>query len=223
MRTGFRSTAVVVIAYAIAMGFLEATVVAYLAAALGQNVPFLPFAAPEQPLSTFLAIEGAREFATLVMIAAVGWLAGRTGLERLSWAAVIFGVWDIVYYVGLRLLEGWPPSLTTWDVLFLLPSKWVGPVWAPVVVSLTLIGGGLAVAAKLRAGRHIAVRRANAFAVVSGGVMVVVSFLLDADEVLSGRLTTWTGWWIFVIGMGLGVAAVVGALRPIRDRQPDPT
>ena len=56
MRTGFRSTAVAVIAYAVAMGFLEATVVAYLAAALGQDVPFLPFAAPAQPLSTFLAI-----------------------------------------------------------------------------------------------------------------------------------------------------------------------
>ncbi len=28
------------------------------------------------------------------MIAAVGWLAGRRGLERLAWAAVVFGVVD---------------------------------------------------------------------------------------------------------------------------------
>ena len=55
----------------------------------------------------------------------------------------------------------------------------------------------------------------------SGGVLVIVSFLLDADGVLSGRLTTWTGWWISVIGMGLGIAAMVLALRPVANGEPD--
>jgi len=56
------------------------------------------------------------------MIAAVGWIAGRTGLERLAWAAVVFGTWDIVYYAGLRVATGWPTSLDAWDVLFLIPA-----------------------------------------------------------------------------------------------------
>jgi len=62
-------------------------------------------------LGTFLPTEVAREAATLVMIAAVGWLAGRSPTERLAWAAVVFGTWDITYYLGLWLVIGWPESL----------------------------------------------------------------------------------------------------------------
>jgi len=112
-RASFRSTAVVVIAFAVAMGYLEAAVVVYLRAAIGLDVVgFVPLADPAD-FEAFAAIEVVRELATLVMIASVGWLAGRSGLERLAWAAVVFGTWDIVYYVGLWAAIGWPPSADT--------------------------------------------------------------------------------------------------------------
>jgi hypothetical protein len=101
-------------------------------------------------------IEVGRETATLVMIGAVAWNVGRSSLERLAWGAVIFGVWDIGYYAWLWVLAGWPPSLHSWDLLFLIPAPWAGPVWAPIVVSFGLIGFGLACAVQPQGAFRIA-------------------------------------------------------------------
>ena len=206
----FGSTAFAVVAFGVAMGYLEAVVVVYLRSAIetGSVVP----AHDPATLGTFEAVEITRELATLVMIAAVGWLAGRTRLERLAWAAVVFGAWDIVYYLGLRLAIGWPPSFETWDVLFLVPAPWVGPVWAPIVVSVALIASGLAAARRLRAGRPIVVGPVRALAALAGGSLVIVSFLVDTNRVLAGDSSAWTGWPVFWAGMAVATAATVGAL-----------
>lgn len=213
-------TAIVVGAFAIAMGYLEATVVIYLRSAIETGT----VVAAHNPATfgTFEAIEVARELATLVMIAAAGWLAGRTWLERLAWAAVIFGTWDIMYYAGLRLGIGWPASFDTRDVLFLVPAPWVGPVWAPIVVSLALVVSGLAATRRLRAGRSIAVSLTHALAALVGGALVIVSFLVDANRVLGDDSSPWTGWPIFWAGMALAAAATVAALtgRSIVQRRP---
>ena len=74
-----------------------------------------------------------REAATLVMLLAVGMLAGADVAPRLGYTAIAFGVWDIFYYVFLRVIGGWPRSLFDWDILFLLPLPWWGPVLAPVL------------------------------------------------------------------------------------------
>jgi hypothetical protein len=216
----FWPTAIVVGAFAIAMGYLEATVVIYLRSAI-EGGTVMPAHDPAT-FGTFEAIEVARELATLVMIAAVGWLAGRTRLERLAWAAVIFGTWDIVYYVGLRLGIGWPASFETWDVLFLVPVPWVGPVWAPIVVSVALVGSGLGATRRLRTGRQIAVSLTHVLAALVGGALVIVSFLVDANRVLGGDASPWTGWPIFWAGMALAAAATVAALtgRSIVSRRP---
>jgi hypothetical protein len=206
----FRSTAVAVVAFGVAMGYLEAAVVVYLRSAIetGAVVP----AHDPATFGTFEAIEIGREVATLVMIAAIGWLAGRTKLERLAWAAVAFGAWDIVYYLGLRLTIGWPPSLDAWDVLFLIPSPWFGPVWAPIVVSAALVGAGLAAARRLRAGGAIVVGPIRAVAALAGGGLVILSFLVDTSRVVAGESVAWTGWPLFGAGMALATAATVSAL-----------
>ena len=203
------------------MGWLEGAVVVYLRATFdaGAVTPAIDPAA----FARFAPIEAARELATLVMIAAVGWLAGRSRLERLAWAAVVFGVWDIVYYVTLNIAIAWPASIVDWDVLFLVPAPWVGPVWAPVGVSLALIGFGLAAARHLRMGRPMLVTARHVGAGLAAGGLVIVSFLLDAERVMAGDTTPWTGWPIFWVGMGLATAASLGALRGGLDREgPDP-
>jgi hypothetical protein len=208
---GFWPTAVAVVAFGVAMGYLEAAVVVYLRAAL-EIVPSAVPAHDPETFGTFEAVEIARELATFVMISAVGWLAGRRPLERLAWAAVVFGAWDIVYYLGLRLAIGWPPSLETWDVLFLVPAPWVGPVWAPVVVSVALVGSGLAAARRLRAGRPIVVSPVRALAGLAGGGLVVASFLVDTNRVMAGDFAAWTAWPAFWAGMALATAATVWTL-----------
>lgn len=211
----FRSTAFVVVAFALAMGFLEAAVMIYLRAAIGLDPAVVVPLADAADFEAFAAVEVVRELATLVMIATVGWLAGRSALERLAWAAVAFGTWDIVYYVGLWFAIGWPAALDTWDILFLIPMTWVGPVWAPMAVSAALIGFGLVAARRLRAGRPIGVGPVHVIVAVAGGTLVVVSFLVDSDRVTAGDPAPWSGWPLFWLGMGLaGVAAIAALARP---------
>lgn len=208
VRRDFVPAAAAVIAFGAAFGYVEAAVVVYLRAAL-EVMPGAVMAHDPGTVGTFEAVEIARELATLVMIAAVGLLAGRTRLERLAWAAVVFGTWDIVYYLGLRLAIGWPPAFDTLDVLFLVPAPWVGPVWAPIVVSAALVAAGLAAARRLRTGGLVTVGPVQAAGALAGGLLVILSFLIETNADGSGP---WTPWPVFWAGMALAIVATTSAL-----------
>jgi len=125
--------------FSAAMGFLESAVVVYLRAALGTPSPTETalmsaremFSGLSRQLST---IEVYREAATIVMLVCIALLVVRTARERLAVFLWTFAIWDIVYYIGLRLTIGWPSSLATPDVLFLIPIPWYAEVWFPVLV-----------------------------------------------------------------------------------------
>ena len=129
-----------VVGFAIAMAWLEAACVFYIRALVGRVEPYQ---ANPLPINESLGnVELWREAATLVMLATLGLLAGRTWHRRVGYAALAFGVWDIFYYVFLRLISGWPRTLLDWDILFLLPLPWWGPVLAPVSIALVMIVWG---------------------------------------------------------------------------------
>lgn len=122
--------------FAVAMGYLESAVVVYL------RELYYPegFDFPLKAMSRDVAVtELYREAATLIMILAVSVLAAKIWLHRFAWFLIVFGAWDITYYLFLKILLGWPESLRTTDILFLLPIMWTGPVIAPVINSLTMI------------------------------------------------------------------------------------
>jgi len=122
--------------FAISMGYLETSVVVYL------RILYYPegFAFPLKPMSQSLAVtELYREAATLIMIFSVSALAAKLWLHRFAWFLFIFAIWDIMYYVFLKLLLNWPESFFTTDILFLLPVIWTGPVLAPVINSCTML------------------------------------------------------------------------------------
>lgn len=127
--------------YAAAMAWVESAVVYYLRTMIDRVEPYQTNPLPMTTLG-FGRVEVAREAATLIMLLAVGWLAGRTRRARLGYTFVAFGVWDILYYVFLIPMTGWPRSLFDWDILFLLPLPWWGPVLAPVSISLLMIACG---------------------------------------------------------------------------------
>jgi len=212
----FRTTAAAVLAFAVAMAYLEAAVVVYLQGALGAQVGAIFPLRPVSEVGDLVAIEAGREAATLVMIGMVGLLIGRTRLERLAWSAVVFGVWDIGYYAWLHVFSGWPPSMGTPDLLFLLPVPWVGPIWSPVAVSVALVGVGLAAAWALRSGRRPAVALWHWGAGLGGGLLVVLSYTLDAARLIDGGLPGPYPWPIFAVGMLLALAAAADALRGAR-------
>lgn len=126
--------------FSIAMGYLESSVVIYLRALLYPE----GFAFPLVQIEPQLGItELLRETATIIMLLTAGIIAGKNSSERFAWFMYAFAIWDIFYYVFLKLLINWPESLMTWDILFLIPVTWVGPVISPVIVALTMIGFAL--------------------------------------------------------------------------------
>ena len=137
--------------FAAAFGFVEATVVVYLRAILAQasgygtelagvarmsaEMTLHPERVAALPTS-LLWVEALRESATILMLSSVALLAAARRRER--WAVFLwcFALWDLAYYAGLWALLGWPASLRTLDVLFLIPVPWVAEVWFPILVSL---------------------------------------------------------------------------------------
>jgi hypothetical protein len=122
--------------FSIAMGFLESAVVVYLRQIYypdGFTFP-LRFMALEE-----LSIEYLREGSTIVMLISLGIIAGSNFYQRLSFFLLCFGIWDIFYYVWLKVLLNWPPSFLTWDILFLIPVVWAGPVLAPIISAITMV------------------------------------------------------------------------------------
>ncbi len=185
-----------------AFGWVEAAVVVYLRAIVYPG----GFALPLAPIEPRLAVvELAREAATLIMLAAVAMLAGRTRWQRFSGFLVAFGVWDLAYYVGLKAALDWPPGLATWDVLFLLPWPWLGPVYAPATVAvLMVLFGGLVFRAEERRPRR-ADRWSWALG-AAGALALLASWLGDLDAALAGAPPQPYRWPLFVLGCALLIA-----------------
>ena len=193
-----------VAAYAVAMAFVEAAVVVYLRESYGIEdlVRDLPTAADR-----LTAIELGREGATIVMLLAVGCLAGRRLQDRLGHFGFAFGVWDIAYYGWLAAIEGWPRSPLDWDVLFLIPVPWWGPVLAPALIAAVMCVGGAA--AVLGSDRGVSWRLTwtNAAIAAVGIAIVLYTFTVDGlgalpdglDAVAQVRPSSFQ-WPLFLLG-----------------------
>jgi hypothetical protein len=199
----------IVTAFAIAMAWVEAAGVFYIRALVDRIEPYQANPLPLETMTgTLGVVELWREGATLVMIAAVGLLAGRTWRRRAGYAALAFGAWDIFYYVFLRLISGWPRTLLDWDILFLLPVPWWGPVLAPISIALIMILWGT-----LATQRDDGASDARwPWALGSVGIAVALAvFMIDAwralpdgrDAVLQMLPTTfnWPLFWVALVLM----------------------
>ncbi len=213
-----KSRLVHVAIFAVAMAWAEAAVVLYLRVLVDRLQPY-----QADPLPHFGGLGGAeiiREAATLVMLLAVGWLAGTNLRTRLAYGAFAFGVWDIFYYVFLVPLTGWPASLLDWDILFLIPYPWWGPVIAPVSISALLIAGSLLIILLERRERPACLSGWMWLPVLPGMGLILFAFMADAIR-SSGRgldrawgvLPAQFNWPIFLIGFGLMAVPVLDMAR----------
>jgi len=193
--------------YAIAMAAVESAVVVYLRALHTGAAPLsvLQYQLPAH----LLAIEVAREAATLVMLIAVAAVASRNAWEGLLYFALAFGLWDIFYYVWLWVFIGWPPSLFTWDVLFLIPVPWLAPVLAPLIVSLCLVAGALWLLSR----SALRLSRISWVLAIVGSVIVLLSFTVDYRYALTRADPPRFRWEIFWPGIVIGVGGVVWGSR----------
>jgi len=205
-------------AYAIAMAFLEAVVVAYIRR-------LLYITENQVSLGPYVRMEMWREVATVVMLAAVGWLAGRARLDRWAYGLFAFGLWDIGYYVWLKVLLGWPETLLSWDVLFLIPLRWWGPVLSPALIAaLICVVAALAVTRTER-GERPGVTPARVGTVALGGLLALYVFMSDSLHALLGGRLDWDTlrpgpfkWPLFLIALALMALPSLAAVWPGRDK-----
>lgn len=122
--------------FSIAMAYMESAIVVYLRKLYYPGGFTFPLSNIEIDIA---GVEFVRELATMIMLATIGIVAGRKNIERFAYFIFSFAVWDIFYYIFLKILVQWPESLMTWDVLFLIPVTWIGPVIGPVINSITMI------------------------------------------------------------------------------------
>lgn len=169
--------------FAVAFAFVESAVVVYLRALYYPEGFALPLKALH---AQDLTVEAAREAATIVMLCSVAMMARRKPWERFGCFMVVFGVWDLFYYVWLKVLLGWPASILDWDVLFLLPVPWIGPVVAPLLVALAMVGCGAAIYLRVAAGRPFRPRLLGWVLGGAGTAVLLFSFMSDTDATLHG-------------------------------------
>lgn len=160
-----------------------------------------------------LLIELGREFCTLIMLMSIGIVAGRNRREAWAYFVVAFGLWDISFYLWLKLFLDWPPGLMTWDLLFLIPVPWVGPILAPILVSLTMVFAGVIVLHRESKGKPVTARWTDWMLLITGGGTVIGSFCWDYENIVNGGLPNAFQWPLFFVGLSIGCGAFVAAVR----------
>ena len=172
--------------FSIAMGYMETAVVVYL------REMYYPggFGFPLKPIGYSIAVtEIIREAATIIMLAGAGIMTGRTLTEKFGNFVYSFAVWDIFYYVFLKLLLQWPDSLLSWDLLFLIPVPWVGPVLCPVINSLSMILLALVIAYFTDLNEQAKLNIKEWSLLIIGSVIVIVSYTLDYSSYILSKFT----------------------------------
>jgi hypothetical protein len=222
--------------FGVAFGYVEAAVVVYMRAAYeplhqklypgrapGDLLPFIPLERLTVDGAAFVdwpRTELLREAATLAMLAGAALAVARNGRQWFAAFVLVFGLWDVFYYVFLKVLIGWPASLLTWDLLFLLPVVWAAPVLAPLLVALSMVVTGALTLRREAEGRPLRLRWGHWLALATGGILLIAAFCWDYPNIAAGGLPNPFNWPLFALGHLFGLAAFAHAWLDRRPRIP---
>jgi hypothetical protein len=198
-----------VVIFAIAFAWIESAVVVYLREIYfdgGFSFPLVvKWEDGKHVIDPLVRIEFGREIATIIILIAVGWIAGRNRFQKFCFFMIAFGIWDIFYYIWLYVMVSWPKSLMTWDLLFYVPLPWVGPVLTPVLIAITMVVAGSLIIYYDEKGYHINWRWYDTVIELGCGLLLIVAFCWDWKNILQmpGDIAR-TGipnpfaWWLFL-------------------------
>ena len=205
--------------FAVAMAYVEATVVVYFRQAhYPENL--LVIFPPKIISERYLLIELAREVATIVMMLAMALIAARSLVSVFAVFIYVFGLWDIFYYFWLKVTIGWPVSWSEWDILFLIPWAWLGPWLTAVAIAFLFVIWGGMVLARGSTYHFTAWAAINFF---GGALLAIAAFLQPAVPYLPGGLASFAEfhpngfWWPpYLAGYSLMAIGLFQILRTSR-------
>jgi len=194
----------------IVFAYIESAVVIYLRSLYyPDGFPF--------PLQTFnnshLLIELGREVSTIIMLIGLGSLAGKNFLQRFAFFMFAFGVWDIFYYIWLKVFINWPESFFTWDLLFLIPHPWLGPVLSPIIVSSCLIIASLIILVFEDQEYPLIISIWEWISIIFAGIIIIFSYLQHFYTIMNQGTPNHYSWWLFTSGLALGVLTFLNRIR----------
>ena len=213
MKTTFK-TFLIVLVFSIAFGYIEAAVVVYLRQIFHPDGFIFPMTVfGTGPLfKRFLLTEIGREAATIVLIFTGAWLSGHNCRQRIAYFMIIFAVWDIFYYVWLKVILDWPATIMDWDILFLMPVTWASPVLYPILISIALIVFAVAILYCCCCGRPVRATLPDWLAFSASGLIVVVSFCLPGLHITEQDFASYFYQPLFAAGYLLGLVIFMKCL-----------
>jgi hypothetical protein len=203
--------------FSVSMGFLESAVVIYMRELLYPE----GFHFPLKAMKNFIILtELLREAATIFMIWGIAMIASKHRHMRFGWFLYVFALWDIFYYVFLKIILDWPQSWFTWDVLFLIPVVWVGPVLAPIILCFFMLLLWFIIHHYYHLG-HITIAVKDYVLLTLGTLIQIINFCWDNQLYLLNSpkhsdlgllqlnyIPISFNWWLFSIGSMLMVGAI---------------
>ena len=193
-----------VMIFAVAMALVESAVVVYLRELHYPEGFRFPL---KLIIDKTVIVELYREIATVIMLLSIGALVGKIFWERFAYFLIAFGVWDIFYYIWLKVFIDWPASLFEWDILFLIPFPWIGPVIAPVSIALLMAFSGALIAWSFQNGNNFRPLLLSYIFAAGGIISTLYSFMWDTGATLNGQSPRPYHYELLIIGNLLFVAA----------------
>jgi hypothetical protein len=207
--------------FSIAFAYIESAVVVYLRTIFHPDGFTFPLSNIDTILQNkaILLTEIGREAATIVLIFTGAWLFGRNLQQQFAYFLTIFAIWDIFYYVWLKVLStylnvipNWPVSIMDWDILFLIPVAWAGPVVAPVLVSIILLVFAIIILYRDCRSRPIKAGKTDWLGFIAAGVIIVVSFCIPGPHIAEPDYKSHFYWSIFALGNIIAAALFIKCL-----------
>ncbi len=211
----------IVVIFGIAFAYIEAAVVVYLREIFhpdGFAFPLKTFGLDPR-WKRLLLTEIGREAATITLIFTGSWLFGKNNRQRFAYFMTIFAVWDIFYYVWLKVLLDWPASIMDWDILFLIPTTWASAILYPVLISITLLVFAAVILYRDAHGESIKVTRFDWLTFIIAGIIVVVSFCTTGPHVTQPDFESYFYWPLFAVGLLLAVGMFIKCLLKSKPAQ----
>lgn len=202
--------------FAVAFAFVESSVVVYLRSLYYPDGFTFPLKMIE---GRHLWVEFAREFSTILILVAAGILAGSSVWQRFAYFLIAFGVWDIFYYVWLKVILDWPATVIDWDILFLIPIPWIGPVIAPVLISLLMIIVGWLIVRKETGDNKFRPSKTAWILSILGTALILYTFTRDTRATMLFQPPESFSYAVFFFGFLCYCAAAIYEFGPKRPRQ----
>jgi len=199
-----------ILVFGISMALVEAGIVIYLRAL------YYPegFSFPLKIITTrHFIFELAREAATILMLISVSAFIAKTFWEKFAYFLILFGLWDIFYYIWLKIAIGWPLSLLDWDILYLIPLPWISPVIAPVTIAIMMIFAGIFIIFLFKRGHDFRPSLLAWVMTIIGTLIILYSFMRDTGASLHQHMPLPYKYEALIAGEILYILAIFASWR----------